>query len=185
MPQGVGAQAAGDRVRGKVAFLKNGCYECLRYPGARQPQRRAAVLTPHTIPYANFIAYIRAPKADMPPFSARVLSRKTSLQDIHAYLMSIPAGPQPDQIALLKDIDTGQPLSPALAHSRTLFVESRQKCHRIGADRPGAREREGADERCSRPSISLRTRRPPMLKSFPASLSGGDVADVAAYVQTL
>jgi len=182
VPQGVGAQAAGDPARGKIAFMKNGCYECHGTQGQGNLSA-GPPLTPHPIPYANFITYIRAPKQDMPPYSARILPENVA-QDIHAYLMSIPAGPRPDAIALLKDINTGPALPPELAHGRTLFVENCQKCHGAAPIGPGLLNVK-ARLTVQRTVDFIKNPAPPMPKLYPAPLSDGDVADVAAYVQTL
>jgi len=192
IPHGVGAQAAGDAARGKVAFMKYGCYECHGTQGQGNLSAGPA-LTPHPIPYANFIWYIRAPRADMPPYTARILPENVA-QDIHAYLMSIPAGPRPSAIALLKDVATGPALPAPIGHGREIFVENCQKCHGAAPLGPGlgnvkARlSLQQVVDQIKNPQLNetdTRLGRPVMPKLYPATLSDRDVDDVAAYVQTL
>jgi ubiquinol-cytochrome c reductase cytochrome c subunit len=182
IPRDVGAQAAGDAARGKIAFMKNGCYECHGTQGQGNLSA-GPPLTPHPIPYANFITYIRAPKQDMPPYSARILPENVA-QDIHAYLMSIPAGPRPDAIALLKGIGTGPALPPAIAHGHAIFVESCQKCHGSAPIGPGLGNIK-ARLSLEKTVDFIKNPAPPMPRLYPGTLSEGDVSGVAAYVQTL
>jgi mono/diheme cytochrome c family protein len=60
-------------------------------------------LAPNPLPYAAFSAFVRNTDRDMPPFTDKVLP-ESDLMDIHAYLRSIPASPNPANIQLLKDI---------------------------------------------------------------------------------
>lgn len=180
-PHGAGAQGAGDAARGKAAFMKFGCYECHGTQGQGNLSA-GPPLTPHPIPYDAFITYIRAPKQDMPPYSARILPENVA-QDIHAYLESIPAGPLPGNIALLRKIATGPALPPALAHGRELYIESCQKCHNsapIGPPLGNLKARMSLAQTIAQ----IKNPAPPMPKLFPAPLSDKDVEDVAAYVQT-
>jgi ubiquinol-cytochrome c reductase cytochrome c subunit len=181
VPYDAGAQAAGDAARGKAAFMKYGCYECHGTVG--QGNLSAAPgIAPHPIAYPNFLAYIRAPRRDMPPYSAKILPDNVA-QDIHAYLESIPAGPKPNTIALLRGFATG-PSSPQLAHGREIFEESCQKCHAaapIGPPLGNVKARLSLDQTIDR----IKNPRGSMPKLFPSALSDRDVGDVAAYVQSL
>jgi ubiquinol-cytochrome c reductase cytochrome c subunit len=178
----VDAQGTGDAARGKAAFVKNGCYECHGTVGQGN-LAAGPPIAPHPIPYANFIAYIRAPRADMPPYSAKILPENVA-QDIYAYIASIPAGPHADSIALLKDAGGVAPLPPNLAHGRDLFLDNCAKCHayaQIGPPLGNVRARLSLDKTVD----VIKNPGPRMPKLFPGTLSDRDVADVAAYVQTL
>ena len=87
------AQSAGDAAKGKVLFTKNGCYECHGTVGQGGTGPRIA-------PRTGSIAYIRKPAAQMPPYTAKVMS-DSEVADVQAYLMSIPAPPAAKSIALL------------------------------------------------------------------------------------
>jgi mono/diheme cytochrome c family protein len=99
----VGAPApGGDAVKGKAALLKYGCYTCHGYEG-QGAGATGKKLAPNPLPYAAFSAFVRTTSRDMPPFTDKVLPEQ-DLMDIHAYLRSIPASPNPATIPLLKDI---------------------------------------------------------------------------------
>jgi ubiquinol-cytochrome c reductase cytochrome c subunit len=88
-----GQAPAGDAAKGKALFMKNGCYECHGTVGQGGTGPRIA-------PRTGSIAYIRKPAAQMPPYTAKVMS-DGDLADVQAYLMSIPAPPAAKSIALL------------------------------------------------------------------------------------
>ena len=99
----VGAPApGGDAVKGKAAFLKYGCYTCHGYEG-QGAGATGKKLAPGPMAYPAFSGFVRSSSRDMPPFTAQVLP-EPELMDIHAYLRSIPAAPNPAAIPLLKDI---------------------------------------------------------------------------------
>lgn len=94
------AHAAGDAEKGRVAFATNGCWSCHGYQGQGGASGARIGVRPPAL--AGFKAFVRMNKTDMPAYSAKVLPDAT-LEDIHAYLSSIPAPPNPDTIPLLKD----------------------------------------------------------------------------------
>ena len=83
---------------GKRLFVKDGCYQCHGYQG--QGGVAGARLAPRPIVLVAFIAYVRHPTGQMPPYTSKVLS-DTDLADIHAYLSSIAAPPPAKGIPLL------------------------------------------------------------------------------------
>jgi len=99
----VGAPAPqGDPAKGKTAYLNYGCYTCHGYEG----QGAAATgkkLAPNPLPYPAFSAFVRTTSLQMPPFTEQILPEQ-DLADIHAYLRTIPATPDPATIPLLKEI---------------------------------------------------------------------------------
>ncbi len=78
---------AGNAKAGQALFMKIGCYECI----GRSPM----------LAFRNFITYIRAPRGEMPPYSAKVIPEK-DVADIYAYLASLPPAPAVESIPLLK-----------------------------------------------------------------------------------
>lgn len=83
---------------GKKLFTKYGCYECHGTQG--QGTTAGARLAPKPIALAALIAYVRQPKGQMPPYTAKVVS-DAELADIRAYLASIPEPPPAKNIPLL------------------------------------------------------------------------------------
>lgn len=84
--------------KGKTLFSKYGCYECHGTQG--QGTTAGARLAPKPIGLAALIAYVRQPKGQMPPYTAKVVS-DADLADIRAYLASIPEPPPAKNIPLL------------------------------------------------------------------------------------
>ncbi len=78
--------ASGDAARGKVLYMKNGCYECHGTVGQ-------GGTGPHIAPRTASLAYIRRPTGQMPPYTAKVMP-DTDLADVMAYLTTIPAPPK-------------------------------------------------------------------------------------------
>ncbi len=102
-PQGSAPQskAAGDATpadAGAALYKKNGCYECHVNDAQGGPQ--GPRLGPNPIPFPRFVAYVRNPTGDMPPFTAKVISEQ-DLASIYAFLQSRPAPPPVKDIPLL------------------------------------------------------------------------------------
>ena len=93
------APPQGDAERGKAAFLRVGCYTCHGYEGQGVPGRK---LAPNPLPYPAFSNFVRSSTGEMPTFTAKVLPDQ-DLADIHAYLRSKPAAPNPSAIPLLQE----------------------------------------------------------------------------------
>jgi ubiquinol-cytochrome c reductase cytochrome c subunit len=92
------AQAAGSAEKGKTAFLINGCWQCHGFVG--QGGVAGPKLAPEPKPLEFIAVFVRHSNGPMPPYSEKILS-KQDLEDIHAYLMSIPKGPDYKSIKLL------------------------------------------------------------------------------------
>jgi ubiquinol-cytochrome c reductase cytochrome c subunit len=94
----------GDAARGKAAFMSFGCYECHGTVGQGNFGTGARI-APKPPPWSVVSSYVRRPRGDMPSFSVKILPDST-LADIYAYLMSIPAGKPGSQIPLLNSTMT-------------------------------------------------------------------------------
>src|SRR5262245_5436390 len=97
------AQNAGDAAKGKVTYMKAGCFTC---HGTVGQGGAGARLTPPALNSAGFTNYVRKGGqrggGGMPAFPTKVVS-DTDLADIRAYLASIPAPPPVKSIPLLND----------------------------------------------------------------------------------
>ena len=100
-PSSAEAAAAGNAENGKKLFNTVGCWMCHGYSGQGGTGARIA---PDPIALPAFIRYVRAPRAQMPPYTAKVL-KDSELADIHAFLKTIPKSPDPASIPLLKSIN--------------------------------------------------------------------------------
>ncbi|HYX04897.1 MAG TPA: cytochrome c [Reyranella sp.] len=95
----VAAQAAGDPAKGKQNFMKYGCWQCHGTMGQGSPVT-GPKLAPDPIPLEAMSAFIRNSNRQMPPYREAVLPNQ-DLEDIHAYLSSIPKAPDYKTIPLL------------------------------------------------------------------------------------
>ena len=94
------AAPAGDAKTGQMLFLKIGCYQCHGNEGqggAAGPRIGPAPM----LAFRAFAAYLRAPRGEMPPYTAKVLSEQ-NLADIYAYLAARPRPAPVESIPLLK-----------------------------------------------------------------------------------
>lgn len=92
------AAKPGKAENGKKLFTADGCYQC----HGRQGQGGAAGprLAPPKIPVEAIKIYVRHPAGAMPPYTAKVLS-DAEIDDIYAFLKTIPAPPPVKDIPLL------------------------------------------------------------------------------------
>jgi len=95
---GHGAALAASAEKGKAAFVSHGCWQCHGFQG--QGGQAGAKLAPDPLPVEAFTAFVRTTNRAMPPYSEAILSNE-ELADIHAYLASIPKGPDSKSIPLL------------------------------------------------------------------------------------
>jgi ubiquinol-cytochrome c reductase cytochrome c subunit len=87
---GSGAALAASAEKGKVAFVKHGCFQCHGTVGQGSVITSAGkVLTNTALPLESFQAFVRTTNRAMPPYSEKILSND-DLADIYAYLTSIP-----------------------------------------------------------------------------------------------
>lgn len=83
---------------GKRLYRSVGCWECHGFEGQGSPA--GARIGPPAIPLSAFLAYVRQPKGQMPPYSSKVMS-DANLADIYAFLQSVPKPPPVKDIPLL------------------------------------------------------------------------------------
>jgi mono/diheme cytochrome c family protein len=89
---------AGDVEKGKVAYVKNGCFQCHGF--AAQGGQAGPKLAPQPMPIEAMVQFVRTSRRAMPPYSEEILS-DGDMADIHAYLASLPPPPDPKTIPLL------------------------------------------------------------------------------------
>ncbi|HLJ24636.1 MAG TPA: c-type cytochrome [Candidatus Acidoferrales bacterium] len=94
------AAPAGNAQNGKKIFMSDGCYECHGRQGQGAAQTGAARIGPPMLSFEGFQSYVRSPKNNMPPYSAKAVP-DSDLADIYAYLKSIPMPPKGKDIPLL------------------------------------------------------------------------------------
>ena len=99
---GQGAALAADAARGKILFTqKYGCYQC-HGTGGQGSAITGPKLAPDPLPYDALSAFIRTSSRSMPPFREQILPNG-DLEDIYAYLKSIPPAKDWKTIPLLSN----------------------------------------------------------------------------------
>ncbi len=92
------AVAAGSAEKGKLAYVKHGCWQCHGFTG--QGGATGPKLAPNPLPPEALSAFVRNSAGAMPPYQKAILS-DGDLADIHAYLQSLPKPPDYKSIPLL------------------------------------------------------------------------------------
>jgi len=95
---GQAAALAASAEKGKVAYVKNGCWQCHGFVG--QGGVAGPKLAPNPMALEALSAFVRFTRGPMPPYQEAVLSSQ-DLADIHAYLQSIPKPADYKSIPLL------------------------------------------------------------------------------------
>jgi len=101
-PPAKGDPASANAQNGQRLYMSYGCYECHGNEGQGSTQTAASRIGPIQIPFAPFVAYIRQPSAQMPPYSAKSVS-DADLADIYAFLLSRPQSEPAKSIPLLNE----------------------------------------------------------------------------------
>jgi len=97
------ALADGDAQKGKVAFIRNGCWQCHDYNGQGSvATSNGKVIARTQLPLDAFISFVHTTNGAMPPFRLQVLS-DADLTDIYAYLQSLPEPKAAKDIPLLNN----------------------------------------------------------------------------------
>ena len=84
--------------KGKVAYVKHGCWQCHGFVG--QGAVTGPKLAPNPMPLPALSAIVRFTNGAMPPYQKAILSDE-DLADIHAWLQSLPKAPDYKSIPLL------------------------------------------------------------------------------------
>ena len=82
------AEPARNLENGKKLFEKYGCSDCHGLLGQGAPTSGPRI-APNPLPLAAFIRYVRAPRLQMPPYTAKVMPDQ-ELADVRAYLATVP-----------------------------------------------------------------------------------------------
>jgi ubiquinol-cytochrome c reductase cytochrome c subunit len=93
--------AAASAEHGKAAYMQHGCWQCHGTVGqgsiATSGGKR---LAPDPLPWETFSSFVRSTNGAMPPYRDTILTNG-DLEDIYAYLQSIPKPPDTKTIPLL------------------------------------------------------------------------------------
>jgi mono/diheme cytochrome c family protein len=92
----------GDVVNGKTLYVQVGCYQCHGLAGQGALTTGPRVLRTD-FPYQAFLAQLRHPVNQMPPYEAAVLSDRDAA-DLYAYLRQMPPPRDPNSVPLLKAV---------------------------------------------------------------------------------
>ncbi|MGA8224250.1 MAG: c-type cytochrome [Candidatus Acidiferrales bacterium] len=85
---------------GQHLYTTFGCYECHGYQGQGSTQTGGTRLGPPQIPYSGFVAYVRQPTGQMPPYTLKAIT-DAQLADIYAFLQTRPPAAPSKSIPLL------------------------------------------------------------------------------------
>ncbi|HEY1472565.1 MAG TPA: cytochrome c [Pseudolabrys sp.] len=99
---GNAAALAASAENGKIAYVKNGCWQCHGLLGQGSlVTSNGTVLSNSQLPFDAFKNYVRTANRAMPPYSDKILS-DGDLADIYAYVQAVPKAPDVNGIPLLK-----------------------------------------------------------------------------------
>jgi mono/diheme cytochrome c family protein len=103
---GTSMAAAADAAKGKIAFTQHGCWQCHDFAGEGSvATSNGRVIARTQLPLDAFKSFVRTTNGQMPPYREAVLS-DAELDDIYAYLQSLPAPKAASDIPLLNDART-------------------------------------------------------------------------------
>ncbi len=85
---------------GQRLYSNYGCYECHGNEGQGSEQTGGSRIGPIRIPFPAFVAYVRQPTGQMPPYASKAVS-DAGLADIYAFLQSRPESAPAKSIPLL------------------------------------------------------------------------------------
>jgi cytochrome c553 len=92
--------------KGKTAFVKHGCWQCHDFAGKGSiATSNGRVIARTQLPLDAFKSFVRTTNGQMPPYREPVLS-DDELDDIYAYLQSLPAPKAVSDIPLLNGMRT-------------------------------------------------------------------------------
>ena len=85
---------------GRRFYTAFGCYECHGLQGQGSVQTGGTRLGPPQSPFSGFVAYVRQPAGQMPPYTSKAVS-DAQLADIYSFLQSLPQAAPSKNIPLL------------------------------------------------------------------------------------
>jgi mono/diheme cytochrome c family protein len=89
---------AANLAHGKQLYVANGCYQCHGTSGEGGAGPR---LAPGPIPLAGWLQQLRRPRLRMPFYTEAVMPDK-DVEDVYAYMQSMPKGKTASEIPMLK-----------------------------------------------------------------------------------
>jgi mono/diheme cytochrome c family protein len=90
--------------KGKTAFVKHGCWQCHSFDGQGSiATSNGKVIARTALSVEAFKVFVRNTNGAMPPYRAAILT-DDELDDIYAYLQSLPAPRPAADIPLLKAV---------------------------------------------------------------------------------
>ena len=96
------ASPAGGVANGERLYVQIGCYQCHGLAG-QGALRTGPRVSRTAFSYQDFLAQLRHPISQMPPYEAAVLSDQDAA-DLYAYLQQMPAPRDPKSIPLLNTV---------------------------------------------------------------------------------
>ena len=87
-PAPAATEPARNLENGKKLYEKYGCSDCHGLLGQGAPTSGPRI-APNPLPLAAFVRYVRAPRLQMPPYTAKVMPDQ-ELADVRAYLATVP-----------------------------------------------------------------------------------------------
>jgi mono/diheme cytochrome c family protein len=92
---------AADAVKGRTAFIQHGCWQCHDFAAEGSiATSNGRVIARTALPLDAFKSFVRTTDGAMPPYRPAVLS-DGDLEDIYAYLQSLPQPKAASDIPLL------------------------------------------------------------------------------------
>ena len=95
---------AADAAKGKTTFVQHGCWQCHDYDGQGSvATSNGKVIARTALPLDAFKSFVRTTNGAMPPYRPAVLT-DDELDDIYAYLQSLPQPKAASDIPLLNGV---------------------------------------------------------------------------------
>jgi mono/diheme cytochrome c family protein len=102
---GLHSAAAASAEKGKLDFVQHGCWQCHGFNGQGTVTSNGKVLARTALPVDAFKSFVRGSTGAMPAYRPPVLS-DDELDDIYAYLQSLPQPKPVSSIPLLGEVRT-------------------------------------------------------------------------------
>ncbi len=97
------ALASSAEERGKQHFVTYLCFSCHGFTGQGGQTDVAPMIDANRHSAESLAPYVRNPGGRMPPYRTEKQIPDTALQEIYAYLKTIPPSPAPEDIPLLNE----------------------------------------------------------------------------------